>query len=100
MYVIVWRFRARPDRLEAFEQVYGPSGDWARLFAEGKGYLGTELLRDTADVGEYLCVDRWESKEAFESFRAAWSAVYDELDARCTTYTEEETPLGAFEVIA
>ena len=29
----------------AFEAVYGSRGEWARFFAAGGGYLGTELLR-------------------------------------------------------
>ncbi len=99
MYVILWRFRAKPDRIEAFEEAYGPSGDWARLFARGEGYLGTELLRDVAAPGDYLCVDRWTSRGAFDAFRAAHREVYEALDARCTALTEEEVPVGAFEAI-
>ena len=99
MHVIVWRFRARPDQVEAFEQAYGPAGDWARLFSEGAGYLGTELLRDASVRGEYLCVDRWTSRQAFEAFRAARSEAYAALDERCTALTEEEIPVGVFEVV-
>lgn len=31
-YVRVWRFRPVPSRVAAFEEAYGPEGDWARRF--------------------------------------------------------------------
>jgi hypothetical protein len=30
----------------AFEEVYGPGGEWEQFFRQGDGYVGTELLRD------------------------------------------------------
>ena len=32
MYVIVWHFQIASGRERAFEDAYGPGGDWARLF--------------------------------------------------------------------
>ena len=34
------------DDIEQFERVYGPEGEWAQFFRTGRGYVGTELLRD------------------------------------------------------
>ena len=34
-----------------FERVYGPEGDWAEFFRRGRGYVGTELLRDIEHPG-------------------------------------------------
>ena len=53
-----------------FEAAYGGEGDWAAFFATGRGYIGTELLRDVEHPGRYLVVDRWESAEAFNAFAA------------------------------
>jgi heme-degrading monooxygenase HmoA len=86
-------------RQSEFERAYGPSGEWARLFRRGDGYLGTELLRRSDNAGEYLVLDRWASRGAYEAFRARWSDEYRRLDQRMEELTEEETPLGAFETL-
>ena len=99
MYVVVWRFRSLVGRESEFEQAYGPSGEWTQLFRGGEGYLGTELLRRSDDPREYLAIDRWASRVAYEAFRARFSSEYRRLDRLLEALTEEETPLGAFEVI-
>jgi|SRR5215204_660943 len=98
-YVILWRFRLRMGRESAFERAYGPSGEWALLFRRGDGYLGTELLRRSDDSREYITLDRWASRRAYEAFRARWSSEYRRLDGRLEELTEEEAPLGAFEAL-
>jgi heme-degrading monooxygenase HmoA len=70
MYVLLWRFRPLMGREREFERAYGPSGEWARLFERGEGYLGTELLQRSEDPREYLAVDRWASGAAYDAFRA------------------------------
>lgn len=99
MYVVLWRFRSLVGQESEFEQAYGPSGVWTQLFRRGDGYLGTELLRRSDDPREYLAIDRWASRGAYEAFHARWSSEYRRLDRLLEGLTEEETPLGAFEVI-
>lgn len=96
MHVIVWEFRPKPGKEREFETAYGPAGDWVRLFRSGPGYLGTELLRALRDPRRYLTVDRWESREVYDSFRATRAADYDALDRRFEGLTESETELGSF----
>ena len=103
MYIILWRFRLRMGRQSEFERAYGPSGEWALLFRRGDGYLGTELLLrsedSTEDSREYITLDRWVSRASYEAFRAQFSSEYQRLDRRFEELTEEEAPLGAFEVL-
>jgi heme-degrading monooxygenase HmoA len=99
MYVILWRFRPLEGRESEFERAYGPSGEWALLFGRGDGYLGTELLRRSDDSREYLTLDRWVSRAAYEAFRSRFSSEYRRLDERLVELTEVEAPLGAFEVL-
>ena len=101
MYVILWRFRPAVGQEGEFERAYGPSGQWARLFRREDGYLRTELLLRRSDDGsrEYLTLDRWTSRAAYEAFRARRSEEYKQLDRRLGELTEEETLLGAFEVL-
>ena len=100
MYVVLWRFRPLKDRESEFERAYGPSGEWTRLFQHGEGYLGTELLQRSDDPREYLVLDRWASRAAYEVFRARFSSEYRQLDRRLEELTEEEAPMGTFETLS
>jgi heme-degrading monooxygenase HmoA len=99
MYVILWRFRILAGHESAFEDAYGPSGEWALLFRKGSGYLGTQLLRHHDGLREYLTLDRWVSRDAYETFQDRFGHEYQRLDSQLEGLTEEETPLGAFEVV-
>lgn len=96
MYVIIWEYRAKEGRESAFEQIYGPAGEWIGLFQHGDGYLGTDLLRDTDTPRRYVTIDRWVSSTAYEAFRRQWKSDYEALDARCEPLTEHEALLGTF----
>ncbi len=48
VFEIVWEYEVRPEKVAAFEVLYGPEGDWAYLFSRADGYVETRLLRDTA----------------------------------------------------
>jgi heme-degrading monooxygenase HmoA len=98
VHLIVWRFAVRPEHRSAFEQAYGPTGDWATLFGRGAGYVGTELVA-LSDPGSYLTLDRWESAAAFAQFEHAWSQGYAELDQRLALLTDEETFIGAGDAV-
>ena len=97
MIALVWRFDVRAQHREAFEAAYGPEGDWARLFARGEGFRGTELLR--GGDGAYLTIDRWRSAEDFDAFIAAHRADYEALDRTMRDWTLAEERIGAFELL-
>ena len=98
-YVYLWEFIVEPDHREEFEREYGPRGAWVALFGQAPGYLGTLLLRDAADAGRFVTVDRWQSAEAYRAFRAGFARQYAELDARCGNLTVTETALGSFDEV-
>lgn len=110
MYVIVWRFRVADERQEAFENAYGPGGDWARFFERSSDFVGTELLRaapeeeDGVHVGEpgrdFFTIDRWTSREAYAAFGERFGAEYDALDQRFLELCDIEECLGHFESVA
>ncbi|MGH3145993.1 MAG: antibiotic biosynthesis monooxygenase family protein [Rubrobacter sp.] len=99
MFYVLWRFRPAMGQESEFERAYGPEGEWAHLFRRGDGYLGTELLRPSDDSGQYLTLDRWASRAAYEAFRARWSSEYRWLDRRLERLTEQEASLGTFETL-
>jgi len=96
-YLIVWEFRPRPGAEARFGRAYGPEGVWAKLFRQGEGFLGTELVRDERDQRRFLTMDGWESRQAYETFRAAHQSDYEALDAECEELTELEKEIGKFE---
>jgi heme-degrading monooxygenase HmoA len=96
-YVRVWRFRPSANCIAAFEEAYGPEGDWARLFRTADGFLGTTLLKGDGEPVEYLTLDRWVSREAYERFRHEQDASITALDRSCEMLTALEQEIGSFD---
>ena len=69
----------------------------AQLFRQSDGFVCTELSRDRNDARRYLTLDFWESKSAYEKFRAERASDYAAIDAHCESLTEFERELGQFE---
>lgn len=95
MLAVVFSYEAREPA--EFERVYGPDGEWARFFRRGRGYVGTELLKDVETPGRYLLIDRWESAEAYNEFVAANQAEYMARVDDTRVYYDQELRLGTFE---
>src|SRR6185437_13378039 len=98
MFVVVWRFEVAEEKIQPFEDAYGPDGAWARLFRSSPQYLGTELLRDAYVPGGYLTIDRWASEDDFRAFRKDHDQEYESLDRSCDDLTSRETRIGAYTV--
>ncbi len=94
MYTIVWRFRVRAGKEAEFEKEYGPHGAWAELFRADHGYLGTALVR--GGPGDYVTIDRWRTKAAYEQFLQRCRTQYVALDTRFAALTDGEALLGQF----
>jgi heme-degrading monooxygenase HmoA len=84
---------------EAFEHAYGPDGDWARFFRQGRGYIGTELLRDVETPGRYLVVDRWESADTYNAFAAEHREEYVRRVDDTRFLYDQELRFGTFESV-
>jgi heme-degrading monooxygenase HmoA len=95
-FVIVWEFRIRTVKRRAFERAYGPHGEWATLFRTGKGFLGTELIRDEDDANRYLTLDFWKSRKHYERFQRQNREMYELIDQRCEAFTTKESEIGQF----
>lgn len=95
MLALVFSYQAR-DPTE-FERVYGPEGEWAQFFRSGRGYVGTELLRDVEAPGRYAVIDRWESAEAYNAFVSDRQAAHMARVDETRLYYDQELRLGTFE---
>ena len=96
MYVILWEFVVPPEKVDAFIAAYKDDGAWARLFAQGEGYVGTELLC-SAEAGQeptFLTIDRWQHAEDFSRFQEQFGDEYKALDTELEGLTVRERKLG------
>ena len=95
-WTILWTFQIKPPNERAFRRIYGPGGDWARLFAKDPNYIGTELLRHSTSAGCYVTVDRWTSRAAYHNFKKRHRNEFVALDACCEALTAREIKIGEF----
>jgi heme-degrading monooxygenase HmoA len=96
MYLILWKFVARPEHTKAFIAACKPDGDWARLFAQAPGYRGTDLLTSTTDPHTFITIDRWDSPNHYGQFKQQYAEPYSTLDAQLEGLTVSEVSLGSF----
>ena len=99
MYLILWEYRVAAERVEEFEALYRPDGEWNGLFHGSLGYLSTTLWRDHRAQGRYLVSDRWTSPEAYEAFKREHGEAYRELSERGRRLYRSESELGRFTVV-
>lgn len=95
-YLVMWKFVVKRGMEARFEQVYGASGDWARLFQQDEDFLGTELNCDHEGSRRYITLDFWASEEAYQGFREKHLAEYQAIDQQCEQLTESECKLATF----
>jgi len=94
--VIALVFSYEVSHTDEFERVYGPEGEWAEFFRSGRGYIGTELLRDIEHPGRYLVIDRWESAEAYDAFAAEHREEYMRRVDETAFHYQQELRFGTF----
>jgi hypothetical protein len=107
----MWKFQVDARMEKSFKKVYGPDGDWARLFAQDESYVGTELIHaskngaskagasksgDSKGVRMYVTLDFWTSQESYDEFRKRHLANYKALDEKCREMTKSEREIGRF----
>lgn len=100
MVEIVWEFIVKEEARGQFELAYGPGGAWSKLFAQYPGFRGTTLLRGTKNPRRYLTIDLWDTEAQREQMLAEHNAEYAKLDAAFSAWTESETEVGIFRVLA
>ena len=93
---IIWRFRAKPERVAEFRQVYGNQGSWAKLFQSSPEYRGTKLLEDVYDPLEFIVIDEWANVDSLCRFKDEHGRAYELLDQQCLELTDNETLIGNF----
>jgi heme-degrading monooxygenase HmoA len=97
MFVRIWQFRVPSEKADEFRAVYGPDGEWTKLFRRETGFVSSELLHSTTHPNLFLTIDRWRSVEDWAAFLRAWGEDYAALDRRCEDLTVSEGEIGTFQ---
>ena len=99
MFLALWEFEVKPGCEKRFLKVYGPEGDWAKLFRKDANYQESRLLHDPENPAIFLTLDFWASQQAYESFLATHAAEYEGLDAAGKELTLRERKIGWYEQV-
>jgi heme-degrading monooxygenase HmoA len=99
MFVIVWEYAVKPDRIEDFESFYRPDGPWTTLFRKYPGFVSTTLMKDLRNPRRYVVADRWTSQTLYDEFKKAAMEPYDDLSVRGHRLIDKESELGRFDFI-
>lgn len=82
MFRTTWVFDVVHQNLSAFLIMYGPEGDWVRLFRDHPGYFETLLLRDVATPSRFATIDVWETPKHYQDFLERADGDYKALGER------------------
>lgn len=93
MHEIFYRYRVHRDQARAFEEAYGPTGPWAKLFARQPGFVRTRLFRHKEDPGIYVTIDSWQTKRDYVTFKRTHAAEYRRLNEQFALLTLEQDVL-------
>ncbi|HSG99657.1 MAG TPA: antibiotic biosynthesis monooxygenase [candidate division Zixibacteria bacterium] len=99
MYLIIWEYEVRPERVAEFERAYRGDGVWAEFFGADPAYLKTELFRSSERGNVYLTCDYWRSENAYVAFCERNANRYRDIDAQCDELTLSERRLGAYTLV-
>jgi heme-degrading monooxygenase HmoA len=95
-FVIIWEFRIQATKRRTFERAYAPDGTWANFFRKGKGYIATELIRDSQQSDRYITLDYWQSRQHYENFKKQNGKMYQTINEKCESLTTRESEIGQF----
>lgn len=98
MYCILWKYEVDASKQADFEKEYGREGSWFKFFEPCDDYFGHDLLKNT-DGKSYNLLDRWMSKEDYDSFLKSNQAEYDQLNEKFKALYTSETQLGTFNLL-
>jgi heme-degrading monooxygenase HmoA len=96
MYTIIFEFFVLKGNAKAFEELYGPGGDWIELFRKSEGFIGTELMINPEDPHHYVTVDKWNSEDIYYNFLHEYQKEYQKIDARGDSFTFDQRRVGSF----
>lgn len=98
MYYLVWTYKVNPDKKSEFEEEYSRNGSWFKFYEPCTDYLGHELIKNEKS-SDYMLIDKWMSKEAYEHFVKSNLLEYDAINRKSSELYEEEVQIGGYNTI-
>jgi hypothetical protein len=95
-YSIIWKYTIKPQAQSTFEQEYGSSGAWSKLFSESPNYLGSILHKSEDENYVYILIDSWTEKQSYEIFKVENANRYNQLSKDFELLYDSEVKIGAF----
>ncbi|MFT5641994.1 MAG: heme-degrading monooxygenase HmoA [Cyclobacteriaceae bacterium] len=99
MFYPVWKYTVKEATKSEFEEEYGRQGTWFKLFEKTDNYMGLELLHSHTASQQYILIDRWTSREDYESFTTENREENDALSKRFSYLIENEENDGTFNLL-
>jgi len=96
VFIVIWQYQVKPGCEEAFENMYGPNGDWVQLFQPSPEYSQTILLKESPGKRFYQTLDFWNSHDAYEHFYTKYESEISRLDQIGDELTVSEMLIGRF----
>ena len=96
MYKIIWQYRVNAEHINKFMELYGPNGEWDKLFGKSRDFQGTELLNQEGSDNIFITIDNWNSKEAYDAFIKDNRTDYNNIDQIGDAYTNSEKLIGLY----
>ena len=98
MYYIIWKYTVDKAKQPKFEEEYNRSGSWFKFFEPCSDYMGHELIKSTEEES-YILIDKWMSKQDYETFLTSNQLEYDDLNNRSQDLYDAEKLIGLFNSI-
>ncbi|MDD5582912.1 MAG: hypothetical protein PHS99_06840 [Candidatus Marinimicrobia bacterium] len=90
----------KPDYRQRFELLFGPGGQWDKLFSRCEGYKGTTVLRDTENPNRLLIFDLWTSVEHRIFAIKTQEKLYSNVELLFQEWAVSKTDWGIFKIQA
>lgn len=98
MYYLVWSYSVDPAKQAQFEEEYSRNGSWFKFYEPCVDYLGHELIKNEIS-SDYMLIDKWMSKEAYEKFVKSNLLEYDAINRKSAELYETEVLIGGYNPI-
>ncbi len=95
-YVVIWSYEVSDGHVPDFNNAYGGSGPWHKLFQKAHGYIKTDLLQDDNSRNHYITLDYWQSQEDYKDFTNEFHNQFKAIDTDCEDLTLTEEYIGGF----
>ena len=99
MIAVVWQVEIHQGQSEAFEQLYGASGEWTKLSRRSRSFLGSSFLRDLASETRYVLVEYWSEMVVYEKHLAEFGREVKALEEKRRKLVDRVFPLGVFSAL-